>query len=162
MINLEELKSEILYQEPTVDFINAVKEVITLDGIINLDYQDLNRVRDAGNSLVFGIGKGRGVDGLKIAMSAAITKDVVAKYVFNKASSIIIQIKAGDNYSLIDIQNAIDSYLDISPDRDVIFGLCDSSTVDECEILVIANGWLNPEEIKTIKSFPKPKNGDQD
>jgi cell division protein FtsZ len=164
MINLEEFKKEILYQEPTNDFINAVIDMITFDGIINLDYQDLNKTRNSGNSLTFGIGKGRGIEGVKNAASDAIPKDAVLKYVFRKASSMIIQVKASNSYSLVDISGAVELiFQGCLPDLDVIFGLfCDSSAIDECEILVIANGWLNPKEIKSIRSFPKLINGDQD
>jgi len=149
MINFEEFKRELLYQEPTIEFMTAVDDMIRCDGLLNLVEKDLNSIRNSGNSMVYGTGAGTGANGLNNAVSDALPKDMVAKSAFTKASSILIYMEAGESYSLQNMGEAFDIICrDCPADIDIVFGLsCDkSSTTNECQVVIITNGWLSPKE----------------
>jgi cell division protein FtsZ len=147
MVNFKEYKKDFLYHEPTVEFMNAVTEMLRFDGIINLNEQDLNKVRKSGNALACGFGRSKGSDGLNNAVTEAISKDMMIKSTFTNANSILIHMKAGKSYSLHDMGEAFDLiFKNCPPGIDVTFGLSiNRSAINECEILLITNGWLYPK-----------------
>ena len=129
-------------KDTATEIINGIVDMITSEGILNFDFTDLKHVAMAGNYMTFGIGKGWGKNGMISAAEQAMPNDMDLIRVFRKASHILIQIKAGNKYSLLDMSKAADHICqDFSSNVEVTFGIVtDNSSYDECEILLLANG----------------------
>jgi cell division protein FtsZ len=119
--------------------VQGVTELITLPGMINLDFADVRTtMRDAGHALLgigMGAGDSRAVDAAESAVSSPLLETSV-----DGARSILLSITGGSDLTLIEVSEAAKIVQDAAhPDANIIFGAnIDESIHDEVWITVIA------------------------
>jgi len=122
--------------------VRSIAELITVPGLINLDFADVTAImKDAGHAHM-GVGRGTGKDKAEIAATAAISSPLLETTI-NGSKGIIINITASNDITL----EAVDSCCAIisasaHPDANIIFGVAfDESLDDEMVVTVVATGF---------------------
>jgi len=119
--------------------VQGISELITLPGLINLDFADVRTtMRDAGQALL-GIGMGAGDNRAVAAAERAVSSPLLETSV-NGARSILLSITAGDDLTLMEVSDAAKIVQEAAhPDANIIFGAnVDESLTDQVWVTVIA------------------------
>ncbi len=119
--------------------VQGISELITLPGLINLDFADVRTtMRDAGQALL-GIGMGAGDNRATAAAERAVSSPLLETSV-NGAKSILLSITAGEDLTLMEVSDAAKIVQEAAhPDANIIFGAnVDESLTDQVWVTVIA------------------------
>ena len=119
--------------------VQGISELITLPGMINLDFADVRTtMRDAGHALL-GIGMGSGDNRAVQAAQSAVSSPLLETSV-DGARSILLSITGGGGLSLMEVSEAAKIVQEAAhPDANIIFGAnIDDSVGDEVWVTVIA------------------------
>ena len=119
--------------------VQGISELITLPGLINLDFADVRTtMRDAGQALL-GIGMGTGDNRAIFAAEQAVSSPLLETSV-DGARSILLSITGGPDLSLIEVSEAAKVVQEAAhPDANIIFGAnVDDDLSDQVWVTVIA------------------------
>jgi cell division protein FtsZ len=119
--------------------VQGISELITLPGLINLDFADVRTtMRDAGQALL-GIGMGAGDTRATSAAERAVSSPLLETSVTG-ARSILLSITGGPDLTLVEISDAAKIVQEAAhPDANIIFGAnIDESLTDQVWVTVIA------------------------
>ena len=119
--------------------VQGISELITLPGLINLDFADVRTtMRDAGQALL-GIGMGAGDNRAVTAAEKAVSSPLLETSVTG-ARSILLSITAGEDLTLLEVSDAAKVVQEAAhPDANIIFGAnIDESLNDQVWVTVIA------------------------
>jgi cell division protein FtsZ len=125
--------------------VQGISDLITLPGLINLDFADVRTIMsDAGNALL-GIGMGTG-DRRAIEAAEAATASPLLETTLEGARSILLSITGGRDLSLWEVNEAAKAVQEAAhPDANIIFGaMLDDKLEDEVWITVVATGYGEP------------------
>jgi len=127
--------------------IQGISELITIPGMINLDFADVRSVMLDGGAALMAIGRGSGENGAKEAAEQAI-QSALLDVSIEGARSILFNIKGGEDLSLHEVNEAAEIVrASTHPEANIIFGaVIDPDLVDEVHLTVIATGFDMPEE----------------
>ena len=127
--------------------VQGVSDLITLPGLINLDFADVRTIMaDAGNALL-GIGMGSG-DKRAIEAAQAAASSPLLETTLDGARSILLSITGGRDLSLWEVNEAARAVQEAAhPDANIIFGaMLDEKLEDEVWITVVATGYEERRE----------------
>ena len=119
--------------------VQGISELITLPGLINLDFADVRTtMRDAGQALL-GIGMGAGDNRAVSAAERAVSSPLLETSV-NGARSILLSLTGGEDLGLLEVSEAAKVVQEAAhPDANIIFGAnIDESLTDQVWVTVIA------------------------
>jgi len=122
--------------------VQGVSDLITLPGLINLDFADVRTIMsDAGQALL-GIGMGTGETRAIDAATAAVASPLLETSV-EGAQSILLSITGGRDLSLWEVNEAANAVAEAAhPDANIIFGaMVDDKLEGEVWITVVATGY---------------------
>ena len=131
-----------LADEVLANGVQAIAQVITVPGMINLDFADVRSImKDAGPawmSIGKGSGPNRAVDAAKAALSSPLLDVSVSG-----ARGVLFNVTGGDNLSLFEVNQAAEIIKQaVDPDANIIFGVVRDSTMDkDIKITLIATGF---------------------
>ncbi len=124
--------------------VQAIAEVITVPGLINLDFADVKSVmRDAGPawmSMGRGSGQNRAIDAAKEALASPLL-DVSIE----GAKGVLFNIVGGSSLTLFEVHEAADVIKQaVDPEANIIFGVAHDPSMDkEIRITLIATGFVS-------------------
>jgi len=135
--------------------VQAIAEVITVPGMINLDFADVKTVmQDAGPawmSIGVGTGQNRAVEAAKEALASPLLDVSI-----DGSNGVLFNVVGGNNLTLFEVNEAAETIRQaVAPDANIIFGVAhDPSMERELKITLIATGFksktgmagLNEEE----------------
>src|SRR6476659_207716 len=119
--------------------VQGISELITLPGLINLDFADVRTtMRDAGQALL-GIGMGTG-DARAISAAERAVSSPLLETSVDGARSILLSINGGPDMSLMEVSEAAKVVQEAAhPEANIIFGAnIDPSLADQVWVTVIA------------------------
>src|ERR671935_1701523 len=119
--------------------VQGISELITLPGLINLDFADVRTtMRDAGQALL-GIGMGTGESRATNAAERAISSPLLETSV-DGARSILLSVTGGPDLSLLEVNDAAKVVHEAAhPEANIIFGAnIDDGLTDQVWVTVIA------------------------
>jgi cell division protein FtsZ len=125
--------------------VQAIAEVITVPGLINLDFADVKTVmKDAGPawmSMGVGSGKSRAVDAAHGALTSPLLEDVSV----DGAKGVLFNVTGGPGLTLFEVNEAAEVIKQaVDPDAVIIFGVAqDPSMGEEVRITLIATGFTS-------------------
>jgi cell division protein FtsZ len=134
MVEAFEVADDVLRQG-----VQGISDLITLPGLINLDFADVRTtMRDAGQALL-GIGMSTGDNRAVFAAERAVASPLLETSV-DGARSILLSITGGENLSLLEVSEAAKVVQQSAhPDANIIFGAnLDDSLQDQVWVTVIA------------------------
>ncbi len=139
--------------------VQGISDIITVPGLINVDFADVKAVMQSSGSALMGIGKGSGEGRAMEAAKQAINSPLLETSI-NGASGIIMNVTGGSDMTLFEVTEAAQVIHDaVAEDAIVTFGsVIDDRIQGEIQITVIATGFemksLEPEAKKeTAKSM---------
>lgn len=142
--------------------IQGISELITIPGMINLDFADVRTIMSMGGSALMAIGTGSGENRAKNAAEFAINSKLL-DVTIDGAKGILFNITGGSDMSLFEVDQAAQIIRETAhPDANVIFGaVIDPSLTDEVHLTVIATGFEHGNRRQTIASSttsrPRPE-----
>ena len=125
--------------------VKGISDLITIPGMINLDFADVKSVMRKMGVALMGIGQGKGEGGAVKAMKAAIDSKLLEENSIKGAKGALINITGSGDMPLDEIEEAIALIHEEADDEaTIIFGtVIDNSMDDEIKITVIATGFDN-------------------
>ncbi len=150
--------------------IQGISELITVPGLINLDFADVRTVMKEGGTALMAIGKASGEDRAIKAVETAITNRLLDVSI-DGAKKVLLNVSGGYDLTLHEVNKAADYVRQRAhPDAEIIFGaMLREGVEDEINVTIIATGFdaavamaAVPEQrrAKTIKFPEQPFRGD--
>ena len=149
--------------------IQAIAEVITVPGEINVDFADVRTILSNAGAAWLAIGKGRGENRATDAARMA-TKSPLLDITMDGARRILFVITGGASLTLQEVQDAAQVIQDLSdPDANIIFGTCrDPRLEDEVKITMVAAAFpvlaetrqMREQELERLLSDVSPLSED--
>ncbi len=122
--------------------IQGISELITVPGLINLDFADVQSIMSMGGAALMAVGHGKGEDRARIAAEQALSSHLL-DVTIDGARGILFNVTGGNDLGLYEINQAAAIIRETThPDVNLIFGaVIDESMEDEIRITVIATGF---------------------
>ncbi|WP_296953946.1 cell division protein FtsZ [uncultured Dialister sp.] len=131
--------------------IQGISDLITVPGIINLDFADIRTIMSDQGDALMGIGEGSGDDRATVAAKAAIESQLLERNI-EGAKGIIINITGNDDLGLFEINEAVQIITEAAdPDANIIWGTSvdPEMDADSIKITVIATGFGDKKKAPT-------------
>ncbi len=151
--------------------IQGISELITVPGLINLDFADVRAIMSEGGAALMAVGHASGEDRARIAAEAAISSQLL-DITIDGARGILFNVTGGNNLTLFEVNQAAAIIKETAhPDVNLIFGaVLDPNMGDEIRVTVIATGFdragVRPvieqrpvrtsDELQASQSRPRP------
>ena len=122
--------------------IQGISELITVPGLINLDFADVRTIMSEGGAALMAVGRGTGEDRARVAAEQAISSQLL-DITIDGARGILFNVTGGPGLSLFEVNQAAAIIKETAhPDVNLIFGAVIDPTIgDELRITVIATGF---------------------
>jgi len=135
--------------------VQGISELITVPGLINVDFADVRAIMADRGSALMGIGRGHGENRAADAAKAAIASPLLEVSI-DGAKGILFTITGGSNLGMYEVSEAAKVITESTdPQAKVIFGaIIDESMKDEVKVTVIATGFESrlPSSHKSVLS----------
>jgi cell division protein FtsZ len=124
--------------------VQGISDLVTLPGLINLDFADVRTIMSgAGNALLgigMGVGERRAIDASEQAVASPLLETSM-----EGARSILLSITGGRDLSLWEVNEAAKAVAEAAhPDANIIFGaMLDEKLDDQVWVTVVATGYDN-------------------
>jgi cell division protein FtsZ len=129
--------------------VQGVSDLITLPGLINLDFADVRTIMsDAGQALLgigMGVGERRSMDAVEHAIESPLLETSL-----DGARSILLSVTGGRDLSLWEVNEAAKAVAEAAhPDANIIFGaMVDEKVVDQVWVTVVATGYGDRPQLR--------------
>jgi cell division protein FtsZ len=122
--------------------ISGISELITIPGLINLDFADVKTIMSEGGAALMAVGEASGENRAQAAAEAAITSNLL-DITIDGARGILFNVTGGPDLSLFEVNTAAAIIKETAhPDVNLIFGaVIDPDMSDKIRITVIATGF---------------------
>lgn len=151
LIEAFELANQVLYNAT-----RGISELITVPGLINVDFADVRTImREMGDALM-GSGVAKGDNRAIEAANQAISSPLLDGVSIAGAQGILVNITGGRNMTLVEVDDATGIIHEAAGDEaNVILGtVVDENLTDEIMVTVIATGFN--KKAAAVKAPPKP------
>ncbi len=122
--------------------IQGISELITIPGLINLDFADIRTIMSEGGAALMAVGQASGEDRAVKAAEQAISNQLL-DVTIDGARGILFNVTGGDNLKLYEVNQAAAIIKETAhPDVNLIFGaVIDEAMGENLRITVIATGF---------------------
>lgn len=135
--------------------VEGISDLITMPGIINLDFADVRAVMQNAGSALMGIGSAQGENRAEEAAKMAINSPLLDLSI-DGAKGVLFAISGGENMTMLEVQAAANIITEsIDPDAKVIFGAINDARLkkDEIKVTVIASGFPEGKNVRKPSLF---------
>lgn len=138
--------------------VEGISDLITMPGVINVDFADIRSIMENAGSALMGVGVANGEKRAQEAARIAINSPLLDLSITG-ARGVLFAIAGGDDLTMLEVQDAANVITEsIDPNAKVIFGAIkdDKLKKNEIKITVIASGF--PEaELRHSETFSIPQ-----
>ena len=129
--------------------VQGVSDLITLPGLINLDFADVRTIMSEAGQALLGIGMGVGEHRAMDAVEHAIESPLLETSL-EGARSILLSVTGGRDLSLWEVNEAAKAVAEAAhPDANIIFGaMVDEKVVDQVWVTVVATGYGDRPQLR--------------
>jgi cell division protein FtsZ len=137
--------------------VQGISDLITLPGLINLDFADVRTIMSEAGQALLGIGMGTGDQRSMEAVVHAIESPLLETSL-EGARSILLSITGGRDLSLWEVNEAAKAVAEAAhPDANIIFGaMVDEKVVDQVWVTVVATGYADRPQ---VRAAPRAERG---
>src|SRR5215212_17380 len=141
--------------------VQGISDLITLPGLINLDFADVRTIMAEAGPALLGIGMGTG-DKRAVEAAAQAVSSPLLETTLEGARGILLSSTGGRDLSLWEVNEAAKAVQEAAhPEANIIFGaMLDEKLEDEVWITVVATGYQNsrvpPRAAERDGSFREP------
>lgn len=135
-------ESFLIVDEVLLRGVQGISDIITIPGMINVDFADVKSVMQGSGSALMGIGRaqgeGRAIKAAEIAINSQLLESSI-----NGATGVIVNITGGPDMTLHEISDAANIIHDaVTDDATVIIGTAVNENIqNEINVTVIATGF---------------------
>lgn len=122
--------------------VQGISDIITIPGLVNVDFADVRAIMADAGSALMGIGIGSGRSRATEAANAAISSPLLEASI-EGAKGVVFNITGGHDLTLHEVNAAAETIYDVvDPNANIIFGaVIDEKLQGEIRITVIATGF---------------------
>jgi cell division protein FtsZ len=122
--------------------VQGIADLVTLPGLINLDFADVRTVMSGAGNALLGIGMGVG-DSRAVEAAMTAVASPLLETSMEGARQILLSITGGENLSLWEVNEAAKAVSEAAhPDANIIFGaMVDEKLTDQVWVTVVATGY---------------------
>lgn len=122
--------------------VQGISELITVPGLINLDFADVRTIMSEGGAALMAVGMGHGDERAKMAAEQAISSQLL-DITIDGARGILFNVTGGPDLTLFEVNQAAAIIKETAhPEVNLIFGaVIDQNMGDEVRVTVIATGF---------------------
>lgn len=122
--------------------VQGIADLITVHGMINVDFADVKAVMENAGSALMGIGYGTGENRAQEAAKAAIESPLLEMSI-DGAKGVLFNITGGNDLSMMEVDEAARVITEAAdPEANIIFGaVINDSYTGEVKITVVATGF---------------------
>lgn len=122
--------------------VQGISDLITIPGIVNVDFADVKAIMQGTGSALMGIGRASGENRAVEAAKAAIASPLLELSI-SGAKGVLFNISGGEDLGMFEIDEAARVVTEsVDPDAKIIFGAVrDPELTNEIKITVIATGF---------------------
>jgi cell division protein FtsZ len=122
--------------------VQGISELITVPGLINLDFADVRTIMSEGGAALMAVGLGHGDDRAQMAAQQAISSQLL-DITIDGARGILFNVTGGPDMTLFEVNQAAAIIKETAhPDVNLIFGaVIDPNMGDDVRVTVIATGF---------------------
>ena len=126
--------------------VQGISDLITIHGLINVDFADVKMIMANAGSALMGIGMGSGENRAVEAARKAINSPLLELSI-NGAKGVLFNVTGGNDLGMFEIDEAAKVITEaVDHDANIIFGaVIDPSLSNELKITVIATGFEGPK-----------------
>ena len=136
--------------------VQGISELITIPGLINLDFADVRTIMSEGGAALMAVGMATGEDAARAAAEQAISSELL-DITIDGAHGILFNVTGGSELTLFDVNQAAAIIKETAhPDVNLIFGaVINPDMKDAVRITVIATGFERTGGIpRRLKEVP--------
>lgn len=140
--------------------VQGISDIITIPGLVNVDFADVRAVMADAGSALMGIGVGSGKSRAREAAIASISSPLLESSI-EGARGVVFNITGGSDLTLHEVNAAAEIiYEVVDPEANIIFGaVIDDRMQGEVRITVIATGFtgdVRPQSISKPTASRRP------
>ena len=137
--------------------VQGISDIITIPGLVNVDFADVRSVMSDAGSALMGIGVGSGKSRAREAASAAISSPLLESSI-DGAKGVVFNITGGSDLTLHEVNAAAEIiYEVVDPNANIIFGaVIDDRMQGEIRITVIATGFSGETQLQQKPAMRAP------
>jgi cell division protein FtsZ len=122
--------------------VQGISELITVPGLINLDFADVRTIMSEGGAALMAVGMGKGEERAVMAAEQAISSQLL-DITIDGARGILFNVTGGPDLTLFEVNQAAAIIKETAhPEVNLIFGaVIDQNMDDEVRVTVIATGF---------------------
>ena len=137
--------------------IQGISELITIPGLINLDFADVRTIMSEGGAALMAVGMATGEDRARVAAEMAISSHLL-DVTIDGARGILFNVTGGPNLTLFEVNQAAAIIKETAhPDVNLIFGaVIDPNLGENIRITVIATGF-DRTGVHPVVEAPRPR-----
>ncbi|MFN2152889.1 MAG: cell division protein FtsZ [Anaerolineales bacterium] len=138
--------------------IQGISELITVPGLINLDFADVRTIMSEGGAALMAVGRASGDERAREASEKAISSELL-DITIDGARGILFNVTGGPDMTLFEVNQAAAIIKETAhPDVNLIFGaVIDPNMGDEIRVTVIATGFERSGMPRNIMERPMPR-----
>jgi cell division protein FtsZ len=131
--------------------IQGISELITIPGLINLDFADVRTIMSEGGAALMAVGRASGEERAREAAEQAISSHLL-DITIDGARGILFNVTGGNDLSLFEVNQAAAIIKETAhPDVNLIFGaVIDPNMGEELRVTVIATGFERTGGIRRV------------
>ncbi len=131
----------------------GISTLISVTGLVNVDFADVRTVMQNGGSALMGTGVGRGEDRAIEAAQQAITSPLLDNVSIGGSTGVLVNIMGGEDLTLGEVNQISEIIHDAAGDQaEIIFGAVhDPAMAGEVRVTVIATGF---DKVTTAQEGP--------
>mgnify|MGYP001617941870 CR=1 FL=1 len=140
--------------------VEGISDLITIPGIINVDFADVRTIMQNAGSALMGIGSAQGENRAEEAAKMAINSPLLDISI-EGAKGVLFAVSGGPDMTMAEVQNAAGIITEsIDPDAKVIFGTINDERLKkgELKVTVIASGFPDDRKLKRPSLFSSQSN----
>lgn len=135
--------------------VQGIADLITIPGLINLDFADVKTIMMNSGSAMMGIGRASGENRAVEAAQQAVSSPLLEQTI-NGATGVLLNITGGDTLSLQEVHQAADViYNTVDPNANIVFGSVVEESLNESgeiSITVIATGFDGTSSFDSLQN----------
>jgi cell division protein FtsZ len=138
--------------------IQGISELITIPGLINLDFADVRTIMSEGGAALMAVGRASGEDRARAAAEQAISSNLL-DITIDGARGILFNVTGGSDLSLYEVNQAAAIIKETAhPEVNLIFGaVIDPNMGDELRVTVIATGFARSSGVGRLDRRPRSR-----
>lgn len=124
--------------------VQGISDIITIPGLVNVDFADVRAVMADAGSALMGVGVGSGKSRAREAALSAISSSLLESSI-DGAKGVVFNVTGGSDLTLHEVSSAAEAiYEVVDPSANIIFGaVIDQRLQGEIQITVIATGFTH-------------------